>query len=115
MSKMRCLKIRQLLLIAFVFCTSFLVPCGPANSQAAPESIAAQVVAQIKARMPEWLKQRDTPGAAGAVVDDKAVLWRGAYGRTSLPGLFFTFDGEALDLRGTIATFRNIPLIRTQR
>ncbi len=32
-----------------------------------------------------------------------------------LPGLFFTADGEALDFRGTIATFRNILLIRTGR
>jgi len=31
------------------------------------------------------------------------------------PGLFFTYDGEAVDFRGTIATFRNIPLIRTRR
>jgi len=33
----------------------------------------------------------------------------------SRPGLYFTFDGKALDFRGTIATFRNIPLIRTKR
>jgi CubicO group peptidase (beta-lactamase class C family) len=35
--------------------------------------------------------------------------------REYLPGLFFTFGGEALDFRGTVATFRNIPLIRTNR
>jgi CubicO group peptidase (beta-lactamase class C family) len=35
--------------------------------------------------------------------------------REYLPGLFFTSDGEALDFRGTIATFRNILLIRTKR
>jgi hypothetical protein len=35
--------------------------------------------------------------------------------REHQPGLFFTFDGEALDFRGTIATVRNIPLIRTKR
>lgn len=29
-----------------------------------------------------------------------------------LPGLFFTFNGEALDFRGTIPTFRNIMLYR---
>jgi len=29
-----------------------------------------------------------------------------------LPGLFFTYDGEALDFRGTIASFRNIMLIK---
>ncbi|MBN2432937.1 MAG: hypothetical protein JXQ27_15790 [Acidobacteria bacterium] len=29
------------------------------------------------------------------------------------PGLFFTFDGEALYLRGTVSIYRNISLIRT--
>jgi len=29
------------------------------------------------------------------------------------PGLFFTFNGEALDFRGTIPTFRNIMLIKS--
>jgi CubicO group peptidase (beta-lactamase class C family) len=29
------------------------------------------------------------------------------------PGLFFTPDGEAVDLRGPVLTFRNIPLYRT--
>jgi len=33
--------------------------------------------------MPEWLKQKDTPGAAIAVVDDKSVLWSEVYGHTS--------------------------------
>jgi hypothetical protein len=31
-----------------------------------------------------------------------------------LPGLFFTFSGEALDFRGTIPSFRNIQLIRSK-
>jgi CubicO group peptidase (beta-lactamase class C family) len=35
--------------------------------------------------------------------------------REYLPGLFFTGGGEALDFRGTVATFRNIQLIRTNR
>jgi len=30
------------------------------------------------------------------------------------PGLFFTYNGEAIDFRGTIPTFRNIMLIRSQ-
>jgi hypothetical protein len=29
------------------------------------------------------------------------------------PGLFFTFNGEALDFRGTIPTYRNIMLIKS--
>jgi hypothetical protein len=32
-----------------------------------------------------------------------------------VPGLFFTYGGKTLDFRGTIASFRNIPLIRTRR
>ena len=31
-----------------------------------------------------------------------------------LPGLFFTYTGEALDFRGTIPTFRNIMLFRKE-
>ncbi|MBN2266464.1 MAG: serine hydrolase [Candidatus Aminicenantes bacterium] len=43
------------------------------------------------------------------------LTYNGMRCREYLPGLFFAFDGEALDFRGTIATFRNIPLIRTGR
>jgi hypothetical protein len=35
--------------------------------------------------------------------------------REYVPGFFFTYDGEALDFRGTVAKFRNIALIRTRR
>ena len=48
-------------------------------------------------------------------VADGYLTVNGGRCREHLPGLFFTFDGEALDLRGTVATFRNIPLIRTRR
>jgi hypothetical protein len=48
-------------------------------------------------------------------VADGYLTFNGMRCREHLPGLFFTFNGEALDLRGTIATFLNIPLIRTQR
>ena len=34
--------------------------------------------------------------------------------REHLPGLFFTFNGEALDFRGTVPTYRNILLIKTR-
>ena len=80
---MRCLKTRLLLLIAIVSCASFLATSVPATPQSAPESIAARVAAEIQSRMPGWVKQRDTPGAAVAVVDDKAVLWREVYGHSS--------------------------------
>jgi CubicO group peptidase (beta-lactamase class C family) len=56
------------------------------------------------------------PGSSALVkVDNGYLTYNGMRCREHLPGLFFTFDGEALDFRGTIATFRNIPLIRTKR
>jgi len=76
-------KARQLLLVALISCTPFLVPFAAATPQPAPESIAARVVAEVQSRMPEWIKKKDTPGAAIAVVDDKAVLWSEVYGYTS--------------------------------
>jgi len=48
-------------------------------------------------------------------VDNGYLTLNGMRCHEHRPGLFFTFDGEALDFRGTIATFRNIPLIRTKR
>jgi CubicO group peptidase (beta-lactamase class C family) len=48
-------------------------------------------------------------------VADGYLTCNGTRCREDLPGLFFTYDGEALDFRGTVATFRNIALIRTRR
>jgi len=48
-------------------------------------------------------------------VADGYLTFNGTRCREYLPGLFFTYDGEALDFRGTVATFRNIALIRTRR
>lgn len=48
-------------------------------------------------------------------VADGYLTFNGTRCREHLPGLFFTYDGEAVDFRGTVATFRNIPLIRTRR
>lgn len=48
-------------------------------------------------------------------VDNGYLTFNGVRCREHLPGLFFTPDGEALDFRGTVATFRNILLIRTKR
>jgi len=81
--RIRRVYIRRLLFIAFISCAPFLAPGDPPAPQAAPESIAAQVVAQVQSRMPEWIKKKDTPGAAIAVVDDKAVLWSEVYGHTT--------------------------------
>jgi CubicO group peptidase (beta-lactamase class C family) len=83
MIRTRRLKTRQILLVAFISCVPFLITFVPATPEPGPESIAAQVAAEIQTRMPEWLKQKETPGAAIAVVDDKAILWQGVYGHTS--------------------------------
>jgi len=74
---------------------------------------------------PEWKPYLGTyrmltwgraPGYAGMIgVENGYLIYNGMRCLEYLPGLFFTFDGEALDFRGTIATYRNIPLIRTKR
>lgn len=50
-----------------------------------------------------------------AVLDNGYLTANGLRCHEYLPGLFFTADGEALDFRGTVVTFRNILLIRTMR
>ena len=61
------------------------------------------------------------PFRGKAVVSDQDAVadgyptFNGTRCREYLPGLFFTYDGEVLDFRGAVATFRNIALIRTRR
>lgn len=70
---------RLRILLPIVLClVSFGVLQSPAQ-----EPIAAQVVKELRAKMPEWIKERETPGVAVAVVDDKAILWQEVYGYTS--------------------------------
>ncbi len=45
-------------------------------------------------------------------IKDGYLTWNGARCHEYLPGLFFQYDGEALDFRGTIPTARNIMLIK---
>lgn len=45
-------------------------------------------------------------------IKDGYLTWNGARCHEYLPGLFFKYDGEALDFRGTIPTARNIMLIK---
>jgi CubicO group peptidase (beta-lactamase class C family) len=47
------------------------------------ESIAAKAVKELQASLPAWIKGKDMPGIAIAVVDDKAILWQQVYGYTS--------------------------------
>jgi CubicO group peptidase (beta-lactamase class C family) len=70
------------LIIALALSTPVLLTTLPASPGTEPESIGAQVAAKIQARMPEWFKQKNTPGAVIAVVDDRAIVWQGAYGTT---------------------------------
>jgi CubicO group peptidase (beta-lactamase class C family) len=46
---------------------------------------------------------------------DGYLTWNGTRCYEYLPGLFFQYTGEALDFRGTIATARNIMLIKSRR
>jgi CubicO group peptidase (beta-lactamase class C family) len=55
----------------------------PHNPSPAGDSVAAEVVKQLQASLPAWIKERDVPGVAVAVVDDKQILWQGVYGYTS--------------------------------
>jgi CubicO group peptidase (beta-lactamase class C family) len=64
-------------------------------------------------RMLTWGRTQGYTATIG--IDNGYLIYNGMRCQEHLPGLFFRFDGEALDLRGTIATFSNIPLIRTKR
>jgi CubicO group peptidase (beta-lactamase class C family) len=71
---------------------------------------------------PEWQKYvgryrilawgRQNAGFQSVRVRDGYLTINGQRCTEFLPGLFFTFNGEALDFRGTIPTFRNIMLIK---
>jgi CubicO group peptidase (beta-lactamase class C family) len=57
-----------------------------ARRQAAPpnrDSIAERVVKELQSDLPAWIKKRDVPGFAIAVVDGNAILWQKVYGYTS--------------------------------
>jgi hypothetical protein len=53
-------------------------------------------------------------GMQNARIKDGYLTINGMRCFEHLPGLFFTFNGEALDFRSTIPTFRNIQLIKTK-
>ena len=46
------------------------------------ESVLAQALPALKAKVPEWFKDKDVPGAAVTVVDDKNILWEEVLGHT---------------------------------
>ncbi len=56
----------------------------PSDGQAAlsGESVLARFLPALKAKVPEWFKDKDVPGAAITVVDDKNILWEEVLGHT---------------------------------
>ena len=46
------------------------------------DSVLAQALPALKAKVPEWFKDKDVPGAAVTVVDDKSILWEEVLGHT---------------------------------
>lgn len=80
---------RSILLAVLLFAAAAAAPASdggsPRRQAAAPaqDSVAAQVVKELTASLPDWVKEKDVPGVAVAVVDDKAILWQGVYGSTS--------------------------------
>ncbi len=52
------------------------------SSSSSEDSLHSQVIKELQSNIPQWLKERDVPGAAVAVVDDKEILWKEVYGHT---------------------------------
>jgi len=69
-----------------VFCLASerlrIVSSGASQSQG-QDFLAASVIKELQVKIPLWLKERDVPGAAVAVVDDKSILWQEVYGHTT--------------------------------
>ncbi len=80
---------RAILLAALLFATAAAAPASDAGSSRgqamapARDPVAAQVVKELTAGLPAWVKEKDVPGVAVAVVNDKEMLWQGVYGFTS--------------------------------
>ena len=80
---------RSILLSALIFSVAAAAPASdggsPRRQPAAParDPVAAQIVKELQAGLPAWVKEKDVPGVAVAIVDDKEILWQGVYGFTS--------------------------------
>ncbi len=73
------------MLLTTIMAPGWAPAAGPSRGQAAApgrDAIAAQVIKELQANLPAWIKERDVPGVAVAVVDDKEILWQGVYGFT---------------------------------
>ena len=68
------------------FCLAFERPrmaSGGASQSLSQDSLAGSVIKELQVKIPLWLKERNVPGAAVAVVDDKSILWQEVYGHTT--------------------------------
>jgi CubicO group peptidase (beta-lactamase class C family) len=66
-----------------IICACFLVFFSASMGKAGDSDIAAQVVEELKALIPDLIKNSAAPGTAVAIVDDKSILWQTVFGNTS--------------------------------
>jgi CubicO group peptidase (beta-lactamase class C family) len=57
-------------------------PAAAGQASLSGESVLAQVLPSLQAKLPEWFKGKDVPGAAVIIVDDKNILWEETLGHT---------------------------------
>jgi len=77
---MKNLKILTVILL-FVFFVPIILTASALIEK--DPSLIAQVVEELKSKVPDWFKERDIPGMAIAVVDDEEILWQQVLGYTS--------------------------------
>jgi CubicO group peptidase (beta-lactamase class C family) len=71
-------------LIAVLFFVFFVPAILTASARVEKNpSLIAQVVDELKSKVPDWFKEREIPGMAIAVVDDERILWQQVFGHTS--------------------------------
>jgi CubicO group peptidase (beta-lactamase class C family) len=85
MSLKRRRSMKNLKILTVTLLLVFVVPViltASARGEKDP-SLTAQVVEELKSKVPDWFKERDIPGMAIAVVDDEKILWQQVLGHTS--------------------------------
>ena len=74
-------------LLLMTFLTLFLLTLAciqPVHTS--DENIIFGIIEELKTKIPEWLADADVPGAAVAIVADKGILWKAAYGQRQRGG-----------------------------
>ena len=76
---------KNLKILTVILLFAFFVPIiSTASARVEKDpSLIAQVVEELKSKVPDWFKERDIPGMAIAVVDDEKILWQQVLGHTS--------------------------------